>query len=70
MTPAFSQEEDKDYEWSSEDEDDYDYSAPFNGKDNAENDLVPRTFENLAQKKKDYIKKPRDETSRTPNAPW
>ena len=55
-------------------EDDYDFIAPFNGNnaENNENDLVPRTFEDLKKKpkKKQPVKKPIEETSRQPNSPW
>ena len=76
LKPVTSEHSDDEEDlWSSEEDDrtdDYDYRAPFNGQQEttAENDLMPRTFENLAQKKKDTVKKPHDETSRTPNAPW
>lgn len=69
--------------WSEDEEgyasEDYDFMSPFNGGDlggethheNAENDLMPRTFDNLKlPKQKQPSKKPIEETQRVPNAPW
>ena len=40
--------------------------------ENEENDLIPRSFEDLKKKpkKKQPVKKPIEETSREPNSPW
>ena len=75
--PIVSDPERSDYD---EDfEDDYDFIAPFNGTGNDaaadktnENDLIPRTFEDLKKKtkKKQPVKKPIEETSRQPNSPF
>ena len=73
-------DDDEDMPWS----DDYDFSAPFNGgnsnpekihrMENNENDLMPRTFQDLLQEaeqeKKKQPRKPIEETYRQPNNPW
>ena len=77
-------DEREDY-WSEDEEgfasDDYDFLEPFNGNgngekepnhaENAENDLLSRTFDDLKlPKQKKPVKKPIEETQRVPNTPW
>ena len=79
---SFEPERSEPFDFDSHEEalsEDYDYEAAFNGNpdhQNAENDLIPRSFEGLleaAEKQKKAAtvpKKPTEETSRQPNNPW